>query len=148
MTPKLSPSPAAPRGLCPVCDKAVYSPAGIHPQCALARADPPELHRKKRACPDRPPRTAAEAAGADAGAEPPLAAIPLAERLGVPVRMIRLWIGTGAWPLPHSVRDGTPCFEPSDVERWLRTGAGPPGVHFRGRPWRPARRRAHLHDVH
>jgi hypothetical protein len=147
MNPKPSSTPAAPRVLCPVCKKAVYSPAGIHPQCALAQADPPKLKRKKQGCPDHPHRTAAEAAEADAGDDPPPAAIPLAEKLRVPVRMILLWIGTGAWPLPRSVCDGTPCFELSDVECWLLTGAWPTGVHFRGRPCRPAGRRAHLHDV-
>ena len=36
-TPLLDPR----RKRCPVCQHAVYSPAGIHPQCAERQADPP-----------------------------------------------------------------------------------------------------------
>jgi hypothetical protein len=144
MTPNPSPSPAAPRALCPVCKKTVYSPAGIHPQCAMARAEPPNLKPRNRGVPDHSRWTVAEAVGADAGDDRTPAAIPLVEKLGVPVRMIRLWIGTGAWPLPRSVCHGTSCFKLSDVECWLLTGAWPTGVHFRGRHCPPAGRRAHL----
>jgi hypothetical protein len=61
------------------------------------------------------------------------AATPVAEFVGVPVRIILLWIGTGAWPLPRSVRGTTLLFDLSDVECWLRTGTWPAGVHFRNR---------------
>jgi hypothetical protein len=144
MTPKPSPTPAAPRALCPVCKRVVYSTAGIHPQCAMAQTDPPKLKPKNHGVPDHSLWTVAEAVEADAGDDQTIAAIPLAEKLGVPVRMIRLWIGTGAWPLPRSVCHGTSCFKLSDVECWLLTGAWPTGVHFRGRHHPPAGRRAHL----
>ncbi len=52
--------------------------------------------------------------------------------LGVSGRMVRLWVHTGAWPLPCSVLGGSWLFDASDVERWLRSGVWPAGVRFRG----------------
>jgi hypothetical protein len=37
------------RKRCPVCNHAVYSPAGIHPQCAMKLADSPQFTSKKQA---------------------------------------------------------------------------------------------------
>ncbi len=54
----------------------------------------------------------------------------VAHRLGVSTRMVRLWVHTGAWPLPRSVRDGAWLFDITDVERWLKRGVWPDGVRF------------------
>jgi hypothetical protein len=37
------------RKRCPVCNHAVYSPAGIHPQCAIKLVDSPQFTSKKQA---------------------------------------------------------------------------------------------------
>jgi hypothetical protein len=42
------PKPASTRALCPVCNQAVYSQAGIHPQCAERLADPPRAKGKAK----------------------------------------------------------------------------------------------------
>jgi hypothetical protein len=120
------------RAICPVCGAAAYSPGGIHPQCALSRAEPPKLGVNQRRDPDPIEWLAVEVALVT-GEDMRQAATPVAELVGVPVRMIRLWIGTGAWPLPRSVRGTTLLFDLSDVECWLRTGTWPTGVHFRNR---------------
>jgi len=54
--------PMTPRALCPVCKKAVYSPAGIHPQCAMWQSDPGRLTGKR----PKPAALAATAPVADA----------------------------------------------------------------------------------
>ena len=36
------------RRRCPVCQRAVYSPAGIHPQCAERQTDPPRPKGKAK----------------------------------------------------------------------------------------------------
>jgi hypothetical protein len=64
----------------------------------------------------------------------------VAKRLRVSLRMIRLWINTGAWPLPLSADGASLLFDLADVEGWLKTGAWPAGVHFRSRA--PALRKA------
>jgi hypothetical protein len=46
--------------------------------------------------------------------------------------MIRWWIETGAWPLPHAVRGTTLYFKSSDVCVWLQAGTWPVGARFRG----------------
>jgi hypothetical protein len=139
----------APRkALCPVCNKAVYSPAGIHPQCSASRDDLPKSETKQRGGPDRFDRMAVDAVEVRPGDAPRPSTIPAGEIVGVPLWMIRLWIGTCAWPLPRSVRGGSLLFDRSDVECWLRTGTWPTGVHFRRRPRSAAGRWALLHDVH
>jgi hypothetical protein len=126
------------KALCPVCRTAVYSPGGIHPQCALSRAEPPKLDVNQREEPNPIEWLAVEATfGTGDDVRP--AAIAVAEFIGVPVPMIRLWIGTGAWPLPRSVRGTTLLFDLPDVECWLRTGSWPAGVHFRNRRRHPVR---------
>jgi hypothetical protein len=55
----------------------------------------------------------------------------LAHSLQVSARMIRLWVDTGAWPLPRCVRRTMFHFDVSDVERWLKTGVWPTGARFR-----------------
>jgi hypothetical protein len=55
----------------------------------------------------------------------------LARRLQVSTRMVRLWVDTGAWPLPCHVRRKSFLFRISDVERWLQTGVWPAGARFR-----------------
>ena len=42
------PKPVSTRALCPVCQQAVYSLAGIHPQCAERQADPPRAKGKPK----------------------------------------------------------------------------------------------------
>jgi hypothetical protein len=148
MNPSHDRTPIPHRALCPVCKTAVYSLAGIHPQCALSQADLPKPEGNPRGGPDSFEWMGVEAAEVGTGDDPRPSTIPVAEIIGVPLWMIRLWIDTGAWPLPHSVRGGTLLFDLSEVECWLRTGAWPTGVHFRKRPRRPAGRRASLHDVH
>ena len=59
-----------------------------------------------------------------------------ARRLGVSARMVRLWVHTGAWPLPRSVVGGSWLFDVSDLERWLERGVWPAGVRFRVNPLR------------
>jgi len=146
--PKQDPPPVAHRVPCPVCRKAVYSLAGIHPQCAMSQIEPPKPEGMKRAGPDPIDRIAVETAEAGTGDDPRPIATPVAEIIGVSLRTIRLWIGTGAWPLPRSVRRETLLFKRSDVECWLMTGAWPRGVHFRKRPRCPSGRRAFIHDGH
>jgi hypothetical protein len=48
-------------------------------------------------------------------------------------QMIRWWIETGAWPLPHAVCGTTLYFKSSDVCVWLATGEWPDEVRFRER---------------
>ena len=55
----------------------------------------------------------------------------VARRLRVSMRIVRLWIATGAWPLPRGARGTSFLFESSDVERWLQTGIWPTGARFR-----------------
>jgi hypothetical protein len=149
MNPKLDPTPVAHKTLCPVCKKTAYSTAGIHPQCAIAQADPPKPRGKKPRAPHITDRIAVERAEAGTREDPRSTEIAVDEILGIPLRMIRLWIDTGAWPLPLSVCGGTLCFKWSDVECWLTTGAWPPDVHFGTRPRRPhAERCALLQDVY
>lgn len=45
--------------------------------------------------------------------------------------MLRLWVETGAWPLPRAVHSTTLYFVLSDVEGWIRTGTWPAGARFR-----------------
>jgi hypothetical protein len=47
--------------------------------------------------------------------------------------MIRWWIETGAWPLPHAVCGTTLYFKSSDVCVWLATGEWPDEARFRER---------------
>ena len=54
----------------------------------------------------------------------------LAQRLQVSARMVRLWVDTGAWPLPRCARRTSFLFETSDVEHWLETGVWPAGARF------------------
>jgi hypothetical protein len=54
----------------------------------------------------------------------------LAQRLQVSVRMVRLWVDTGAWPLPRCARQTSFMFESSDVEQWVETGVWPAGSRF------------------
>ena len=49
----------------------------------------------------------------------------------VGVGMIRLWVDTGAWPMPHCRVAAPPTFSLSDVKGWLATGTWPAGAHFR-----------------
>jgi hypothetical protein len=49
-----------------------------------------------------------------------------AQICGVSVRMIRLWVETGAWPLPDAVRATPLYFGVSDVKCWLGTARGRP----------------------
>ena len=51
--------------------------------------------------------------------------------LRVSTGMVRLWVATGAWPLPRGVRGTSWLFDRSDVECWVRTGAWPAGAWFR-----------------
>jgi hypothetical protein len=148
MNPRHDPAAVPHRALCPVCKTAVYSPAGIHPQCASSQADLPKREENPRGGPNSFEWMAVDAAEVGTGDDPRPAAISVAEIIGVPLWMIRLWIDTGAWPLPRSVRGSTLLFDLSEVECWLRTGAWPPGVHFRKRPRRPVGRWTSLHDVH
>jgi hypothetical protein len=57
-----------------------------------------------------------------------------AEICWVDPRMIRLWVETGAWPIPR--RDGVApsTFGLSEVEGWLATGVWPAGAHFHAPP--------------
>src|SRR5690348_8373697 len=54
-----------------------------------------------------------------------------AQICGVSVRMVRMWVETGAWPLPEAVRAMTLYFMMSDLECWLESGTWPDHVHFR-----------------
>jgi hypothetical protein len=54
----------------------------------------------------------------------------IARNLGVSERLIRLWIETGAWPLPRAVGATTLYFNGIDVDCWTRTGTWPAGVRF------------------
>jgi hypothetical protein len=49
----------------------------------------------------------------------------------VGVGMIRLWVDTGAWPMPHCGCAAPPTFSLSEVKGWLATGTWPAGAHFR-----------------
>ncbi len=42
------PKPVSTRAVCPVCNQAAYSLAGIHPQCAERQADPPRPKGKSK----------------------------------------------------------------------------------------------------
>ena len=55
----------------------------------------------------------------------------VAVRLRVSTQMVRLWVATGAWPLPRGVRGTSWLFDRSDVECWVRTGTWPAGAWFR-----------------
>ena len=64
----------------------------------------------------------------------------LAQRLQVSARMVRLWVDTGAWPLPRCARRTSFLFETSDVEQWVETGvwpAGPGSTHTAARGRKP-----------
>ena len=54
----------------------------------------------------------------------------LAQRLQVSVRMVHLWVDTGAWPLPRCARRTSFLFETADVEQWVDTGVWPAGARF------------------
>ena len=54
----------------------------------------------------------------------------LAQRLKVSARMVRLWVDTGAWPLPRRARRESFLFESSEVEQWVKTGVWPAGTPF------------------
>lgn len=54
---------------------------------------------------------------------------------GVSRRMLRLWVETGAWPLPRAILAMTLYFRRSDVEGWLRTGTWPAEARFQGHPF-------------
>ena len=54
-----------------------------------------------------------------------------AAKLRVSTGMVRLWVATGAWPLPRGVRGTSWLFDRSDVECWVRTGAWPAGARYR-----------------
>jgi hypothetical protein len=54
-----------------------------------------------------------------------------ARMCGVGVGMIRLWVDTRAWPMPHRGGAAPPTFKLSEVKGWLATGTWPVGVHFR-----------------
>lgn len=47
--------------------------------------------------------------------------------------MLRLWVETGAWPLPRAIRATTLYFARSDVEGWLRSGTWPDEARFQTR---------------
>jgi hypothetical protein len=57
-----------------------------------------------------------------------------AKTCGVCREMVRLWVETGAWPLPRGIIATTLYFTRSDVEGWLRTGTWPAEARFQGRP--------------
>jgi len=63
MNPKHFHTPPSSRALCPVCKKAVYSPAGIHPQCAMLQSDAAHASSKKRSLIVHPDPTPEGAAG-------------------------------------------------------------------------------------
>lgn len=54
----------------------------------------------------------------------------IASNLGISERLIRLWIATGAWPLPRAVGQTTLYFNGIDVDCWVRTGTWPEGARF------------------
>jgi hypothetical protein len=54
----------------------------------------------------------------------------IASNLGVSVRLIRLWIDSGAWPLPRAVGATNLYFNGIEVDCWTRTGTWPDGVRF------------------
>ena len=54
-----------------------------------------------------------------------------ARMCGVGVGMVRLWVDTGAWPMPQRGGAAHPTFRLSDVKGWLATGAWPAEAHFR-----------------
>jgi hypothetical protein len=54
-----------------------------------------------------------------------------ARMCGVGVGMIRLWVDTGAWPMPHRGGEAPPTFRLSEVKGWLATGTWPAVAHFR-----------------
>jgi excisionase family DNA binding protein len=56
-----------------------------------------------------------------------------ARRLQVSARTVRLWVETGAWPLPRYTRRTDWLFEVSDVEDWAKTGGWPRGARYRFR---------------
>jgi hypothetical protein len=147
MKPRHDPTPVARRTRCPVCKKAVYSLAGIHPQCAMAQATPPKPNGETQGDSHFSDGMTCGHAEATTGDDPRPTATPVAEIIGVPLRMIGLWIDTGAWPLPCSVCGGTSFFRLSDLECWLKTGAWPTGAHFRKGPRRPSGRWALLHSA-
>ena len=105
----------------------------------MSQANRRKPERREQGSSDDSDRITAEATESDPADDPRLPAISLVEIIGVPLRMIRLWIDTGAWPLPCSVCGGKLLFKQSDVESWLVTGAWPTGVHFRKGPRRPSR---------
>lgn len=77
------PKPVSTRALCPVCQQAVYSLAGIHPQCAERQADPPRVKGKAKAAVI--PVDLAVAEVADGVVKPPVAAMsPAAPRVRKP----------------------------------------------------------------
>jgi hypothetical protein len=52
----------------------------------------------------------------------------------VGLRMIHLWVETGAWPIPRRGGEAASTFELSEVEGWLATGVWPAGAHFLAPP--------------
>jgi hypothetical protein len=59
-----------------------------------------------------------------------------AEMCWVDPGMIRLWVETGAWPMPRQGGESPGTFAFSEVEGWLATGAWPAGAHFHAPPGR------------
>jgi hypothetical protein len=54
-----------------------------------------------------------------------------AKMCGVGVGMIRLWVETGAWPMPRrGIGQAPATFGHSEVEGWLATGIWPAGSTF------------------
>jgi hypothetical protein len=54
-----------------------------------------------------------------------------AKMCGVGVGMIRLWVVTGAWPIPRRGGAAPATFGRSEVEGWLARGIWPAGSTFR-----------------
>lgn len=57
-----------------------------------------------------------------------------AQMCRVSLRVIGLWVETGAWPLPETVHATTMYFRAPDVACWLDSGAWPISVQFLGLP--------------
>jgi hypothetical protein len=57
-----------------------------------------------------------------------------ARRCRVDLGMIRLWVQTGAWPMPRRCGESPRTFALAEVEGWLATGAWPAGAQFRAPP--------------
>ena len=52
----------------------------------------------------------------------------------VDLGMIRLWVQTGAWPMPRRGGHSPRTFSLAEVECWLATGAWPAGAQFHAPP--------------